>query len=150
MLCSLAHTLSARPRRTLIATLVFVVIAGAIGGPLAGAVKSSGGVGTPHSDSQVATHVLQAATGTEPTPGIVLLVDTPRGPGAARARIEAVNARLPNVPGVVSTAAPADVARDGRHVLVTGTLSAHGDDHGSAKSAEAAFAHDRDVTVGGP
>ena len=36
------------------------------------------------------------------------------------------------------------------HVLVTGTLSASADDKQSAKAAEAAFAHDRDVTVGGP
>jgi uncharacterized membrane protein YdfJ with MMPL/SSD domain len=150
MLRSLAHTLAARPRRTLIATLVFIVIAGAIGGPLAGALKSSGGFAPPNSDSQVATHMLQAATGTEPTPGIVLLVDTPHGPGAARARIGAVTTRLEHVPGVVATAAPADVARDGRHVLVTGTLSARADDAQSARGAEAAFAHDRDVTVGGP
>jgi trehalose monomycolate/heme transporter len=150
MLRSLAHTLSARPRRTLLITLVFVVIAGAIGGPLAGALKSSGGFAPPNSDSQVATHMLQAATGTEPAPGIVLLVQTPRGPGAARARIAAVKTRLHHVPGIVATAAPADVARDGRRVLITGTLSARADDHGSAKAAEAAFANDRDVTVGGP
>jgi uncharacterized membrane protein YdfJ with MMPL/SSD domain len=150
MLRSLARTLSAHPRRTLIATLAFVVIAGAIGGPLAGALKSSGGFAPPNSDSQVATHMLQTATGTEPTPGIVLLVDTPHGAGAARGRIGAVNTRLKTVPGVVATVAPAEVARDGRRVLVTGTLSARGDDQRSAKAAEGAFAHDRDVTVGGP
>jgi trehalose monomycolate/heme transporter len=150
MLRSLAHTLGAHPRRTLIATLVFVVLAGAIGGPLAGALKSSGGFAPPNSDSQVATRMLQRATGTEATPGIVLLVSTPRGPAAAHDQIAGVDARLRDVTGVVSTVAPADVARDGRHVLVTGTLSAKADDHGSAKAAEAAFAHDREVTVGGP
>jgi uncharacterized membrane protein YdfJ with MMPL/SSD domain len=150
MLRSLAHTLAARPRRTLIATLVFVVIAGAIGGPLAGALTSSGGFAPPNSDSQVATRMLQRASGTEPSPGIVLLLKTPHGPAAARARISDINAQLLSVPGVVKTAAPADVARDGRHVLVTGTLSARADDKQSAKAAEAAFAKDGDVTVGGP
>ncbi len=150
MLRSLAHTLGARPRRTLIATLVFVVIAGAIGGPLAGALKSSGGFAPPNSDSQVATKMLQRATGTEATPGIVLLVNTPRRPAAAHNEIAGIDARLRDVSGVVSTVAPVDVARDGRHVLVTATLSASADDHGSAKAAQAAFAHDRDVTVGGP
>jgi uncharacterized membrane protein YdfJ with MMPL/SSD domain len=150
MLRSLANTLAARPRRTLIATLVFVVIAGVIGGPLAGSLKSSGGFAPPQSDSQLATNMLQRASGTEATPGIVLLVNTPRGAGAARDRIATINARLLEVKGVVKTTAPADVARDGRHVLVTGTLSAQADDKGSAKAAEAAFAHDRDVTVGGP
>ncbi|HEX3975325.1 MAG TPA: MMPL family transporter [Solirubrobacteraceae bacterium] len=149
MLRSLAHILAARPRRTLIATLVFVIIAGAIGGPLAGALTSSGGFAPPNSDSQVATRMLQRAAGTEPSPGIVLLVNTPHGPAAAHSRIAQVNAQLLSVRGVVRTAAPADVAQDGRHVLVTGTLSARADDKQSAKAAEAAFAQDRDVTVGG-
>ena len=150
MLRSLAHTLAAHPRRALIATFAFVVIAGAIGGPLAGALKGSGGFAPPDSDSQVATNMLQRASGTEPSPGIVLLLNTPAGPAAARARIAGIDSRLRDVTGVVRTAAPADVARDGRHVLVTGTLSAQADDKQSAKAAEAAFAHDRDVTVGGP
>jgi uncharacterized membrane protein YdfJ with MMPL/SSD domain len=150
MLRSLAKAVAAHPRRTLITTLVFVVIAGAIGGPLAGSLKSSGGFAPPRSDSQLATNMLQRATGTEPVPGIVLLVDTPNGAAATRARIAGINSQLHNIEGVVKTAAPADVARDGRHVLVTGTLSAQADDKQSAKAAEAAFARDRDVTVGGP
>ena len=150
MLRSLAHTLSARPRRTLLITLAFVVVAGAIGGPLAGALKSSGGFAPPNSDSQVAKAMLQRAAGTEAAPGIVLLVDTPNGPGAARTRISAITSQLRSIPGVAATAAPADVARDGRHVLVTGTLSAQASDKDAAQAAEAAFAHDRDVSVGGP
>jgi uncharacterized membrane protein YdfJ with MMPL/SSD domain len=150
MLRSLAHTASARPRRILLLTLVFVAIAGVIGGPLAGALKSSGGFAPPNSDSQVATNMLQRASGAEPAPGIVLLVSTPDGPAAARLRIAAIDRQLRGVRGVVSTVAPADVARDGRHVLDTGTLSAHADDTQAAKAAEAAFAHDRGVTVGGP
>jgi uncharacterized membrane protein YdfJ with MMPL/SSD domain len=150
MLRSLAATLSARPRRTLLSVLVFVVVAGALGGPVAGALKSSGGFAPPRSDSQVAIRMLQSASGTEPAPGIVLLVDTPRGAGAARARIAALDRRLRAVAGMARTAAPAAVARDGRHVLIAGTLSAHASDNGSARAAEAAFAHDRGVTVGGP
>jgi uncharacterized membrane protein YdfJ with MMPL/SSD domain len=150
MLKSLAHTLSARPRRTLLFTLVFVVIAGAIGGPLAGSLKGSGGFAPPNSDSQVATNMLQRAAGTEPAAGIVLLVHTPNGPAAARTRIADIKTQLRGVEGVVSTVAPAEVARDGRHVLVTGTLSARADDKPPAHAAEAAFAQGRDVTVGGP
>ena len=149
MLRSLANTLSAHPRRTLLLTLAFVVLAGVIGGPLAGSLKSSGGFAPPKSDSQVATRLLERASGTEPVPGIVLLVDTPSGPAAARARIAALNARLEAVPGVARTVAPADVARDQRHVLITATLAARADDKHSAKAAVSAFAHDRDVTVGG-
>jgi RND superfamily putative drug exporter len=150
MLRSLAHTLGAHPRRTLIATLVFVVIAGAIGGPLAGALKSSGGFAPPSSDSQVAKNMLERASGTEPFPGLVVLVNTPSGRAAARDRLAQVDAKLRAVPSVVKTTAPAEVSRDGRHALVTGTLSASADDKQSAKAAQAAFAHDPDVTVGGP
>ena len=128
---------------------VFVVVAGAIGGPVAGALKSSGGFVPPNSDSQVATNMLQAASGAEPAPGIVLLVDTPQGASAASARVAAITHRLAALPGVVRTSGPAAVARDGRQVLVTGTLSASAKDNSVAKAAEAAFAPDHDVTVGG-
>jgi RND superfamily putative drug exporter len=150
MLSTLASTLSSHPRRTLLFTLVFVVIAGVIGGPLAGSLKSSGGFAPPNSDSQVATRMLQRATGVEPTPAVVLLVDTPRGPGAAHVRIAALTDRLAHVPGVARTAGPAAVSRDRRHVLITGTLRAGAADRRVAKSALTAFSADRDVTVGGP
>ena len=150
MLRTLANTISARPRRTLLITVAFVVVAGVIGGPLAGSLKSSGGFAPPNSDSQVATRMLERATGTEPVPGIVLLVNTPNGAAPAKPRIAALNARLQGVPGIVRTVAPADVARNGRHVLITGTLAASADDKQAATAAEARFAHDRDVTVGGP
>src|SRR4029077_4526711 len=105
MLRTLANTVSARPRRTLLLTLAFIVVAGVIGGPLAGSLKSSGGFAPPNSDSQVATRMLERASGTEPVPGIVLLVHTPSGAAAARARIAALNARLEAGPGVAGTGA---------------------------------------------
>ena len=149
MLRSLATKLSSRPRRTLLYVFVFVVVAGVAGGPVAGALKSTGGFVPPNSDSQLATNMLQAASGAEPTPGIVLLVDTPQGASAASARVAAITHQLAALPGVVRTSGPAAVARDGRHVLVTGTLSASAMDNSVAKSVEAAFAPDHDVTVGG-
>jgi uncharacterized membrane protein YdfJ with MMPL/SSD domain len=152
MLTSLAATLSSRPRRTLTITLLFVIVAGVIGGPLAGSLKSSGGFAPPNSDSQVATRMLQDATGAEPTPGLVLLVDTPQGAraGAGASRVAVVGRRLAGLSGVVRVTASAEVARDGRHALITGTLAASADDTAVAKSAVAAFTPDRDVTVGGP
>ncbi|HWD75195.1 MAG TPA: MMPL family transporter [Solirubrobacteraceae bacterium] len=150
MLSTLASRLSSHPRRTLLFTVLFVVVAGVIGGPLAGSLKSSGGFAPPHSDSQMATRMLERATGSEPAPGILLLVGTPGGPGAARARIGAVSARLAHVPGVARTAGPAAVSRDGRHVVIIGTLRAGAADTTVAKSAVTAFSADRDVTVGGP
>ena len=82
MLRSLAATLSARPRRTLLLVVAFVIVAGVIGGPVAGALKSSGGFAPPNSDSQVAKRMLESATGLEPTPGIVLTMSTAVRKGA--------------------------------------------------------------------
>jgi uncharacterized membrane protein YdfJ with MMPL/SSD domain len=150
MLTSLASRIGSRPRRSLLIALVCVIVAGVLGGPVAGALKGSGGFVPANSASQLATDQLEHATGLEPAAGIVLLVATPHGAPAAAPRIAAVGRQLASVPGVARTAAPAATARDGRHVLVTGTLGAGADDKHTAQQAEQAFAHDPDVTVGGP
>jgi uncharacterized membrane protein YdfJ with MMPL/SSD domain len=149
MLTSLAARIGSRPRRSLAITLVFVIVAGIIGGPLAGSLKSSGGFAPPNSDSQVAQRTVQDATGREESPGIVLLVATPQGPRADAAQVAGVDRKLSRIPGVAVTASPAAVARDGRQVLVTGTLRASADDKAVAKATESAFAGNARVTVGG-
>ena len=149
MLTSLATRVGARPRRALIITFMFVVIAGAVGGPVAGSLKSSGGFIPSSSDAQIAQNVLQRATGREASPGIVLLIDTPRGPRAASGTIAAAARTLSRVPGIGSTTAPAGVARDGRRALVTGTIATSAQDKDVATATEHAFADDRQVTVGG-
>src|SRR5215211_2978293 len=106
----LTSRLAAHPRRTLIAVLLFVVLAG----PVAGALESSGGFVAPGADSEVAVDRIEAATGVEPGPGIVLLVDDP-----SSQRLAAVERELANVPGVASTA---DGGRAGGDGLVTATL----------------------------
>ena len=148
MLRSTATKLSSHPRRTLLFVMLFVVVAGVLGGPVAGALKGSGGFAPPNSDSQRATRMLESATGAEPNPGIVLLVDTPRGPAASAARIDALRSRLAAIPGIKRSVGPA-VSRDRRQVLIAGTLRSSADDQDVAKAAEKAFASDRDVTVGG-
>ena len=57
----LTSRIAARPRRTLIAVLLFVVVAGVVGGPVAGALESSGGFVAPGADSEVAVDRLEAA-----------------------------------------------------------------------------------------
>jgi uncharacterized membrane protein YdfJ with MMPL/SSD domain len=151
MLSSLTTRISSHPRRSLALVLVFVIIAGVIGAPVAGMLKSSGGFAPGSSDSQVATNLLARATGTEPSPGIVLLVRTPRGAPrqASMARVVTVRRRLGRIPGVVHTVGPAAVSQDGRDALVTGTLAANADDQHAAKAALAAFHDSPDVVVGG-
>jgi RND superfamily putative drug exporter len=133
----LTSRIAAHPRRTLIAVLLFVVLAGVIGGPVAGALDSSGGFVAPGADSEVAVERIEAATGRAPDAGIVLLVDRP-----SPERVAAVERELANLPGV----AAADVAGPN---LVTGTLRADTDEDEVARTALDAFARTDGVTVGG-
>ncbi|MCW2815443.1 MAG: hypothetical protein JWN84_2898, partial [Nocardioides sp.] len=71
----LLRALAAHPRRALVAVFLFVVVAGALGGPVAGALSSDGGFAPPDADSARALERIEAATGLEASPGLVLLVD---------------------------------------------------------------------------
>src|SRR5690349_2400283 len=137
----LTSRIAARPRRTLIAVLLFVVLAGVVGGPVAGALESSGGFVAPGADSEVAVDRLEAATGVEPGPGLVLLVDDP-----SPARVDAVERKLANVPGVVATDAS---GRAGERAIVTGTIRASAEEDAVAERAVDVFAGNPGVTVGG-
>jgi RND superfamily putative drug exporter len=131
----LTSRLAARPRRTLLFVLLFVVVAGVLGGPVAGALSSEGGFVAPGADSEVAKDRIEAATGTEPGAGIVLLVRPPTHAWPAAAR-------LADVPGIARTAASGDT--------VTGVLRADADDDAVARRTLAAFSGRDDITVGGP
>lgn len=135
---------SARPRRTLLIVLAFVVLAGAVGGPLAGQLDSGGGLTPGDAESSRADQLFQRATGEQSAPGVVLLVRGDRD-GLAE-RVDATADQLAGVRGVVR-ADEAAVTQNG--ALVTGTLSADVDDDEVAEAALAAFEDERDVTVGG-
>lgn len=131
------------PRRTLLGVLLFVVVAGALGGPVAGALDDEGGFAPADADSARAVERLEAATGVAPSPGLALLVD-----GTDPARAQAVADRLADVPGVAS-AVVAGPAADGATTLVLGTARAGDAGADVAEEALDAFADDPAVTVGG-
>jgi uncharacterized membrane protein YdfJ with MMPL/SSD domain len=137
----LTSRLTAHPRRTLIAVLLFVVLAGALGGPVAGALESGGGFVAPGADSEVAVEQIEAATGAEPGAGIVLLVDRP-----SPERLASIERELANVPGVASTA---EAGRAGDDALLAATVRASADEETVAQSALDVFARADGVTVGG-
>jgi len=68
------------------------------GGPLAGSLKSSGGFAPSNSnsnsnsdsDSEMSVRQVEAAAGTKGSPGVVLLLATPRGSSASASRIAGV------------------------------------------------------------
>jgi uncharacterized membrane protein YdfJ with MMPL/SSD domain len=125
---------ASHPYRTLAAVLLFVVLAGVVGGPLAGRLSSSGGFVAPGADSQLALERVHAATGVDAAPGIVLLTQ----PGSREQAAE----RLARVPGVARVTTPSPR-------IVTGTLRASASEEDVAGAAVDAFAGRRDVIVGG-
>ncbi len=150
MLSTLAYRLSRRPRRTLLAVLVFVILAGVIGGPVAGSLRSSGGFAPSGAGSQIAIRQIERATGAEPAAGVVLLVRTPQGArsAAGHGALAGARARLARIDGIAH-ATIAGIAPNGREGFVAGTISASASDADVASATMDAFAADRSVSVGG-
>ncbi len=150
MLSTLAHRLSHHPRRTLLAVLMFVILAGVFGGPVAGSLRSSGGFQPAGAGSQKAIRQIERATGAEPAAGVVLLVRTPRGAHslAGRTALAAARTRLARVDGIARTTI-AGIAPSGREGFVAGTIRSSASDSDVAGAAVSAFSGDRSVAVGG-
>ncbi|WP_292679556.1 MMPL family transporter, partial [Nocardioides sp.] len=153
----LTRLLSSRPRRSLLAVFLFVLVAGFFGGPVAGSLESSGGFATEDADSVRAIERLETASGRSPNPGVVLLVDTPDGPTADADRVAEVTAALAAEPDVAEVTSPTTtrgdpaglVSAEGTQVLVLGTLVAGADEDALAESVLDTFEGQDDVTVGG-
>jgi uncharacterized membrane protein YdfJ with MMPL/SSD domain len=153
----LTRLVSSAPRRSLLAVFLFVLVAGFFGGPLAGALDASGGFASADADSVRAIDAIEAATGTEPGPGIVIVVDTPGGLPAEAERVQQVTDTLAAQSGVAQVTSPTTtrgdpgglVSRDGTQALVLGTLTADADDDGVAEAVIDTFHGEGDVAVGG-
>jgi len=153
----LTRLVSSAPRRSLLAVFLFVLVAGFFGGPLAGALDASGGFASADADSVRAIDAIEAATGTEPGPGIVIVVDTPGGLPAEAERVQQVTDTLGARSGVAQVTSPTTtrgdpgglVSRDGTQALVLGTLTADADDDGVAEAVIDTFHGEGDVAVGG-
>lgn len=157
MLAALASRIAGRPKLTLVAVLAFVALAGVLGGPVAGALRDSGGFTAEDAGSALAVDRLAAATGLEAAPNVVLLVSTPGGADApaARARVARIErdvAAEPGVASVVSQISTRDkrfVSSDGRSTYVAATLRADADEDEVATALLERYADDKDVEVGG-
>jgi uncharacterized membrane protein YdfJ with MMPL/SSD domain len=149
MLNALAERGIRRPRRVLLAAFVAFVVAAVLGGPVAGLLDSANGFDDPGSSSVAARKTIERASGLGASPGVIVLVDTPRGATGAegRERIAAVRRVLATDPGI--GAGRGVLAADGRSALVTATLKANADD-GDVVDRVAAHLHGMPgVTLGG-
>jgi RND superfamily putative drug exporter len=151
MFSALANRTTARPKLTLLAVLLFVALAGVLGGPVAGTLQSSGGFTATDSGSARAVERIEAATGAQAAPGVVVLLRTPSGAQspAARARADAVRRTLAAQPGIASVGDARAVSRDGRATYVTATLDAGADEDAVAAGLDARFKGARGVALGG-
>ena len=140
------HWLWARPRRALLAIFGFIVIAGVIGGPLAGSLKSGDGFVPADADSARAVERVEAASGKAPSAEIILLVDTPDG--ASSDTVDTALDTLDSLSGIADVT-PAGSAADGESALVAGTLNADAVEGDVGADVVDAFADNPDVTVGG-
>lgn len=157
MFSSLADRIGSHPKRTLLATLLFVLLAGVLGGPVAGVLDDTGGFTPKNAQSQQAIDRIETATGRAPSAGVVLLVQTPGGAASAeaKARVADLSAQLAKEPGIASVASAEStgsdsfVAKDGRSTFVAATLDATASEDDVATSVLDRFDGQKDVDVGG-
>jgi uncharacterized membrane protein YdfJ with MMPL/SSD domain len=157
VLTAVADRISAHPRRTLLIVLAFVLVAGFLGGPVAGQLEDDGGFTPEDSGSARATERIQAATGLEEAPAVILLADLPQGAAAPAGvqRIEELQRGLAAEPGIaqvasaVSTRQDSFVSEDGRSSYLAATLRADADEDLVIERLEERFADAADVTLGG-
>jgi len=142
MFSALADRTTARPKRTLLLVVLFVVVAGVIGGPIAGSLEADGGFTATESGSARAEARIEAATGTQAAPGVVALLQAPERAAAVRAELAAQR-------GIASVSEAPTPSRDGRSAYLTATLSAGADEDAVVAGLERRFAGDRDVLLGG-
>jgi uncharacterized membrane protein YdfJ with MMPL/SSD domain len=134
--------LTARPKRTLLFVVLFVIVAGVLGGPVAGSLQTDGGFAATSSGSARAEAKIEEATGTAATPGVVALMRTPD-------RANAVREQLAAQPGIASVSGQPTLSRDGRSAYLLATLTANADDDTVVSGLQERFPENGDVLLGG-
>lgn len=132
-----------RPRVTLLLLGLFVVLAAVLGGPVAGQLSEEGGFAPTDADSVRAVERIEAATGEQARPGVLLLVADPTA-----ARLSGLGAQLSAVDGVARVV-PAGTAVDGSSALLAATLTADADDTAVVDAAHRLFDDTPGVLLGG-
>jgi uncharacterized membrane protein YdfJ with MMPL/SSD domain len=129
MLDSLARLMFRRRRRVLVGAALFLVVAGAIGGPIAGLLDSDDDFDPPSAEAVQAREAIADASGASATPDVIALVrlGAPADSAAGQAKLRAV-ARAAAGPEVARVDAyepggPDElVSKDGRSSYVAVTL----------------------------
>ena len=156
MLERLAGFLYRRRRFVLVFAVLVVLLGGVFGGPVFGALDSSGDFEDPKGESVRAREALNRATGANATPDVVVLVrlgapaDSPRG----QARLDQVERRLrdPGVAQLVRYRPGGDrrlVSRDGDDSYLVATFRADVDEEAVIDRMESRLEGQPGVVLGG-
>lgn len=144
MLTRLADLSIARPRRVAAAVGAIFMLALLLGGSAGKTLSARNDFSDPGSQSAHARTTLARATGSQPTPGVLVLV---RGPGAA-ATAAAVQRELGADPAVAHVAPPLPGSRSAS-LLIAATLRSPGDEHAGVESIERRLGRSHAITLGG-
>ncbi len=154
MLETLARFLHRRRRAALAATVLFVIVAGMLGGPVFGLLDSSNDFDDPQAEAVLTRSELGRATGADATPDLIALVRL-----GASAASPAGQAKLGNVAGALRDPGIASVVRfrpggdrvlvskDGRSSYVLATFRS--DANGALDRVKPRLERISGVTVGG-
>jgi uncharacterized membrane protein YdfJ with MMPL/SSD domain len=151
MLRKLAGVGVRRPRRVALLALLALVVTGTVGGSASRTLRAPNDFEDPGSQAAMARRQLERATGEEPTPGVLALVDAAPGSTAAAAAAHTLrgDADVARVVDYAQTHDPRLVSRDGRGTLVLASLRAGVESTGAVERIERAFSGDRAVVLGG-
>ena len=161
VLAPIARLVTTQPRRVLLATAAFLVLAIAFGAPVAGKLSVDPDVDfiDPKAESNVTGERLREAIGRGLSPGIIVLVssDGPVRAGAGRAKLRQVVQRVEADPDVARTSSaltdprPSSpfVARDGRASFVAVFVRDGADGEETGLRIDAALDDVPGVRVGG-
>ena len=157
MLRRAADLAYARPRRVLGATIAVFVVCIVFGGPVAGLLSTGDDFADPGSESEVTAERIEDATGRDPSPAVVALVDLPgpveAAPASARlaevAGLMAADPDVAEVAGFHQTGERSFVSADGHFSYLAAFLAAGADEEDVGERLEDALAGTEGVRLGG-
>ena len=161
MLSAIASLVTGHPRRVLVATAAFLLLAGGFGAPVTGMLSVDPDVDfiDPQSESKISGDALRDATGQSLSPGIIVILRTPEPVRSDRGStaLEEVVTRIAADPGVARTSSALDdprpaspfVSRDGRSSFVAVYARKGADGEETGERIDAALDGLPGVKVGG-
>jgi uncharacterized membrane protein YdfJ with MMPL/SSD domain len=151
MLRKLADAGAARPRRVCALAVLLLVITGIAGSAAPGALKAHNDFSDPGSQAAAARTEIERASGIEPAPGVLALVEAPPGSAAEREVAQRLR-RDPAVAEVATYQTTHDrslVSSDGQSTLVAASLRGGATPQDAVDRIERAFHGDDRVVLGG-